>query len=92
MSLDSSGLVRLIEMLDFLLRQGLALNTNGLIDPLLAAETNDGTCHLRANPGKCNLRHRPALFFCELLDTVDDFYLRLGEITLFFGAGGRLVG
>ena len=91
MSLNRTRLVQLIQILNLLLRQLLPLRFNRLINPLLTTESNNRARHLRINPSKRNLTHRPALLLRQLLNTVDRFLLWLGEFILAFGARGRFV-
>ena len=71
--------IRLLELLDLRIRQLDMDSGNGLIDPLLAAQTNDRIhLALAQTPGRRHGRHGHALGPGDLLDAVDDLLVRRG--------------
>lgn len=74
-SLNLPRLIRLLQILDLLISQCLALDFHRLINPLHARETNNWTRHISQNPCHCHMRHSPALLLRQLLHARDDLML-----------------
>ena len=98
MPLDNRRLIRLLEILLLLIRQRLAPGLERLVDPLDAAEADDGRRAALVDPGLRDRAHGPAFLLRELFDAVDDRDVGFGELVdllRLFGAlraGGRAEG
>jgi len=77
MTLDSLRLIQLLQILLFLLSQGLPPHTKRLVHPLHAAEADNRTSDPLVDPGERDLTHLPTMLIGNLLHTLDDRGIRL---------------
>lgn len=81
-SLDWLGLIRLLEILDLVLCQRLALDLDRLIQSRQAAEPNNRGRPLLNNPRQRHLAHLPALFVGNLLDATHNLLVCCSKLPL----------
>ena len=82
MTRDRLWLVKLLQVLLFLLRQRLPSNINRLINSFNATEPNNRTANPLIDPSQSNMGHLPAPFLSNLLDSLYGLGINLAETLL----------
>lgn len=80
MAINRLGLVQLLKILLLLVAQHLPPRRDRLLDPLDAAEPDDGTRHSLVDPCQRHVRNRPVVLLGQLDDPPDDGQVRLARL------------
>lgn len=89
MALNLKWRIWLLQVFLLLWCELLSAHRQSVIDPLDAAETNDGSCHSLHHPCQCNLGHSPPLFLREFFYSIDNFFRLLSDFTAASRPGSR---